>query len=158
MGIIRSPPNFATVLFPYTHNFLPSAEKIAQSKGNLARPTAQTFTFTALRPPQFAVSRDHNIWVVTESVFMASGHHSSLWPKATTFEKSHRGYSWPKITPVRCSQRPSHSSKFLYGTSQMLWPLATMNWSDLWPWIASMWLLKCCGFWLQQTGATFDHE
>ena len=41
----------------------------------------------------------------------------------------------------------------LYVTSQMLWPLATMNWSDLWSWIASMWLLKCCGLWLNQTGA-----
>ena len=36
-GIIRSPPNFATVLFQYTQNFLPSYKKIAESKENLVR-------------------------------------------------------------------------------------------------------------------------
>ena len=48
MGIIRSHPNFATVIFPYTHNFLPSYEKIAQSKGNLAHPNMQGMTVVVL--------------------------------------------------------------------------------------------------------------
>ena len=34
--------------------------------------------------------------------FAAFGHHSSLWPKATTFEKSQRCYSWPSAAIVCC--------------------------------------------------------
>ena len=40
-----------------------------------------------LRPPQFVVAEGHNIFEVTERLFAALGRHSSLWPKATTFEK-----------------------------------------------------------------------
>ena len=29
-------------------------------------------------------------------------------------------------------------------TSQMLWHLTTTNYGGLWPWIASLWTLKCC--------------
>ena len=36
-------------------------------------------------------------------------------------------------------------------TFQLLWPLATTNCGSLWPRIASLWLLKCCGHLLQWT-------
>ena len=36
-------------------------------------------------------------------------------------------------------------------TLQLLWPLATMNYDELWPWIVSLWSLKCCGLWPQWT-------
>ena len=39
-----------------------------------------------LRPLQFIVAKDHNIWEFTESLFTAGRHHNSLWPKTTTFE------------------------------------------------------------------------
>ena len=41
-----------------------------------------------LRPPQFVVAKGHNNFKIIEKIFAASGRHSSLWPKATTFEKS----------------------------------------------------------------------
>ena len=41
-----------------------------------------------LRLPQFVVAEGHNIFEVTERLFAVGGHHSSLWPKVTTFEKS----------------------------------------------------------------------
>ena len=37
---------------------------------------------------KFVVAEGHNIFEVTERLFAAGGNHSSLWPKATTFEKS----------------------------------------------------------------------
>ena len=40
--------------------------------------------------------------------FAASGCYSSLWPKATTFKRSHRGYLRPLAATVRCGQRPQH--------------------------------------------------
>ena len=43
--------------------------------------------FRGQRPPQFVVARGHNIWEVTESLSVAGGQHSSLWPTATTFGK-----------------------------------------------------------------------
>ena len=43
---------------------------------------------------------------VTNRSFVASGHQSSLWPKATTFLRSQRGYSWPSIATVHCGRRP----------------------------------------------------
>ena len=61
-----------------------------------------------LWPPQFIVPEGHNIWEVTERLFVALGHHSSLYPKATTFEKSQRGYLWPLATTVHCAWRPQH--------------------------------------------------
>ena len=53
-----------------------------------------------LCPPQLIVPEGHNIWEVTESLFEAFAHRSSLWPKATIFEKSQRGYFWPLPTTV----------------------------------------------------------
>ena len=41
------------------------------------------------KEPQFVLDKDHNIWEFTERQFVSFGHHSSLWPKATTFESSH---------------------------------------------------------------------
>ena len=67
MGIIRSPPNFATVLFPYTHNFLPSAEKIAQCKGNLARPNLDCVKLTAVQEKE--TNR------ITENFHLSGRHH-----------------------------------------------------------------------------------
>ena len=46
-------------------------------------------TAAAARPPQFVVAKGHNIWVVTETLFAASGRHSSLWPKATSTFRRH---------------------------------------------------------------------
>ena len=53
-----------------------------------------------IRPPQFIVAEDSNIWEFTEKLFVSLGHHSSLWPKTATFESSQRGYSWTKATIV----------------------------------------------------------
>ena len=35
----------------------------------------------------------HNIWEVTERLFISEGHHNSLWSSDTIIEKSQRGYS-----------------------------------------------------------------
>ena len=35
----------------------------------------------------------------------------------------------------------------------MLWSLVLTNWGSFWPQIASLWLLRCCGFWTQWTVA-----
>ena len=45
---------------------------------------------------------------VTNLSFAAFGLHSSLWPKATTFLRSQRGYSRPSASTVCCGQRPQH--------------------------------------------------
>ena len=41
----------------------------------------------------------------------------------------------------------------LYVTSQIFWHLATTNCSSLWPWIASLWPIKCCGLCPQRSVA-----
>ena len=38
--------------------------------------------------------------------FAAFGRHSSLWPKATTFERSQRPFLRPSAAIVRCGRRP----------------------------------------------------
>ena len=40
--------------------------------------------------------------------YAAIGCHISLWPNATTFERSPRGNSPTEGAPVWCSQRPQH--------------------------------------------------
>ena len=40
------------------------------------------------------VAKDHNIWEVTDTLFAAFGRHSSLWPKATTIERSQIRLDW----------------------------------------------------------------
>ena len=62
----------------------------------------------ALRPSQFIVAKDHNIWEFTGRQFVSFGHQCSLWPKITTFESSQRGYSCPSATTVHCGQKPQH--------------------------------------------------
>ena len=44
--------------------------------------------FCGLRPPLFVVAEGHNTREVTEILFAAFGRHRSLWPKATTIERS----------------------------------------------------------------------
>ena len=46
--------------------------------------------------------------------FATRNHHSCLWPKATLFEKTHRGYSCLKVKKKRSDQRPQYlkSHKF----------------------------------------------
>ena len=47
-------------------------------------------------------------WLLLLLLFMAAVPNISLWPNATTFERSPRGNS-PKVgAPVWCSQRPQH--------------------------------------------------
>ena len=43
--------------------------------------------FHGRRSIQFELIRGYSILEVTERLFVAVGYHSSLWPKATTFEK-----------------------------------------------------------------------
>ena len=64
--------------------------------------------------PHFIVAKGHNIYKVTERLFIDKWHHISLWPKATKFINSQRGYS-----------------------------LATMKCGVTCQWIASLWLYKC---------------
>ena len=40
--------------------------------------------------------------------FTVTGHHSSLWTKATTFLRSQRGYLWPLLATVYSGRRPQH--------------------------------------------------
>ena len=61
-----------------------------------------------LRPSQFIVAKDSNIWEFTERLPMVKYRHSLLWPNATTFERSQRDYLQPKSATVPCDQRPHH--------------------------------------------------
>ena len=78
-----------------------------------------------LRPPQFIVAKDSNIWEFTERLFMTKYHHSLLWPNATTFERSQRVYLQPKSATVPCDQRPHHSRSLSSAAAVVLMPLAT---------------------------------
>ena len=62
----------------------------------------------ASRPSQFIVSEGHNIWQITERLFAARDHHSSLCLKATIFERSQRGYLLPETITVHCVWRPQY--------------------------------------------------
>ena len=55
---------------------------------------------------------------------MTKYHHSLLWPNATTFERSQRGYLQPKSATVPCDQRPPYS-RSLSSAAAVLMPLAT---------------------------------
>ena len=78
-------------------------------------------------------SRGHNVWEITERLFMfGQGHISSLWPEATTFEKSQRGYSWlVKAVSIHCDQWHNiwkiTERLFMAGQGRIssLWPEAT---------------------------------
>ena len=50
-------------------------------------------------------NEDLNYQYVTERLFMASGRHSSLRSKATTFVGSKRGYLWLLAATAHCGQR-----------------------------------------------------
>ena len=56
------------------------------------------------------MAEGHNIFKVTERLFVAFGCHNVLWPKATTFLKSQRDYLWPLVATVCCGPRPQHFS------------------------------------------------
>ena len=62
----------------------------------------------ALRPSQFIVTKDTNIWEFTVRLFVSFGHHISLWSKTATVESSQRGYLCHSATIVHCGQRLQH--------------------------------------------------
>ena len=62
--------------------------------------------FHGWRSPQFVVPRYHNILEVTERLFTGECHHSLLWPEATIFLMSKRGYSRSEDATVYCAQMP----------------------------------------------------
>ena len=49
-----------------------------------------------------------NFWTIKLYNSKAFGRHSSLWTKATTFNRSQRGYSWPEAATVCCGHRPQN--------------------------------------------------
>ena len=55
-------------------------------------------------------------FVILYLTFAAKGRHSSLWPEATTFERSHRDYLRPEAATVRYGLRPQHLKNHLTGT------------------------------------------
>ena len=54
----------------------------------LAQISMLTSHYCGLRLPLFVMVEGHNTWEITETLFAASGRHSSLWPKVTTIERS----------------------------------------------------------------------
>ena len=56
---------------------------------------------------------------------MTKYHHGLLWPNATTFERSQRGYLQPKSATVPCDQRPHHSRSLSSAAAAILMALAT---------------------------------
>ena len=56
---------------------------------------------------------------------MTKYHHGLLWPNATTFERSQRGYLQPKSSTVPCDQRPHHSRSLSSAAAAVLMPLVT---------------------------------
>ena len=96
---------------------------------------------------------DHN-WVVGGMLraWILQIPNISLWPNATTFERSPRGNS-PKVgAPVWCSQRPQHlrSPIEVIHSQRSLQFVVAKGHHILQS--SSMRLLKCCGLWLQWTG------
>ena len=63
-------------------------------------------TFRAQMPPQFVVTKGYNIWEVTERLFSVRGHHNSLWPETTTFERPQRDYLRMEGVTICCGGRP----------------------------------------------------
>ena len=49
-----------------------------------------------------------NFWTIKLYNSKAFCRHSSLWTKATTFNRSQRGYSWSEAATVCCGQRPQN--------------------------------------------------
>ena len=59
-----------------------------------------------LKPGPQAVLPFGNFLANFVAAFAASGRHCSLWPMATTFERSQRGFLRPSATVVRCGRGP----------------------------------------------------
>ena len=59
---------------------------------------------------QFIVTQNYNIWNVIERLFKVRLWCSSFWHRATTFEKSYRGYSRPNYVTVYYDTQPQHLS------------------------------------------------
>ena len=54
---------------------------------------------------QFIMAKVQNHWGMTEGLFVSTGSYNSLWPKATIFEISLRGYLWPLVPTIHYGQR-----------------------------------------------------
>ena len=85
---------------------------------------------------------------VTNISFAAFGRRSSLWPKATTFLKSQRGYLRPLAATVCCGQRPQH---FKSHRSKRFWQACP---AQLFAW----WHIKCATtpIWLGPTAIAIN--
>ena len=69
-------------------------------------------------------------FVIQNLTFAAFGHHSSLWPKATIFERSQRAYLQPEAATVHCGLGPQHLKYHLTGTIRLpciYWPSPCKN-------------------------------
>ena len=119
--------------------------EIWQFKGMTQPPFTEFLTFLSfikglygLNPHQDALCTDKentfrarvtrsSRFVILNLTIAAEGHHSSLWPQATTFERSQRAYLRPEATTIRCSQRPQHLKSHRTGTFWLPCSLANEN-------------------------------
>ena len=104
--------------------------------------------------PQFIVANGHNMWKVTKRLCVFKGRHSSLWPMATTFEKSQRGYASPKTTTICCGQWSQHlkghsETMHIRRHHNFLWPTATIVEMSQRGYEHPKAAIFCCGWWPQ---------
>ena len=108
------------MLWPYNIILLMDTTRSLSALRSYTRPEAATVhsdwrpqhltwyieTIYSPRLPQYIVTR------YIEAIY-SQGCHGTLWLKATTFDRIHRGYLQPKTATVHCDWRPQYLTRYI---------------------------------------------